>query len=118
MIRNFEYLIVFSSAPGVLPEQNERYRIQPWKVNEIKAYKKSVTTGIRIQDPSIENSAHPNYLNIGTGAKIPSSAYIHIENFITHYKSVLQFEILNIPKKEPQSSQANQTNVDYMKRKM
>ncbi len=40
MIRNFEYLIVFTSVPGVLPEQNDRYRIQPWKVNEIKAYKK------------------------------------------------------------------------------
>ncbi len=39
MIRNFEYLIVFTSAPGVLPEQNDRYWIQPWKVNEIKAYK-------------------------------------------------------------------------------
>ncbi len=38
MIRDFEYLIVFTSAPGVLPEQNYRYRIQPWKVNEIKAY--------------------------------------------------------------------------------
>ncbi len=38
MIRNFEYLIVFTSAPGVLPEQNDRYRIQPGKVNEIKAY--------------------------------------------------------------------------------
>ncbi len=40
MIQNFEYLIVFISASGVLPEQNDRYRIQPWKVNEIKAYKK------------------------------------------------------------------------------
>ncbi len=39
MIRNFEYLIVFTGAPGVLPEQNDRYRIQSWKVNEIKAYK-------------------------------------------------------------------------------
>ncbi len=39
MIRNFKYLTVFTSAPGVLPEQNDRYRIQPWKVNEIKAYK-------------------------------------------------------------------------------
>ncbi len=39
MIRNFQYLIVFISAPSVLPEQNDRYRIQPWKVNEIKAYK-------------------------------------------------------------------------------
>ncbi len=39
IIRNFEYLIVFTSAPGVLPEQNDRYRIRPWKVNEIKAYK-------------------------------------------------------------------------------
>ncbi len=38
MIQNFEYLIVFTSAPGVLPEQNDRYRIQPSKVNEIKAY--------------------------------------------------------------------------------
>ncbi len=40
MMRNFEYLMVFTSAPDVLPEQNDRYRIQPWKVNEIKAYKK------------------------------------------------------------------------------
>ncbi len=38
MIQNFEYLIVFTGAPGVLPEQNGQYRIQPWKVNEIKAY--------------------------------------------------------------------------------
>ncbi len=38
MFRNFEYMIVFTSAPGVLPEQNDRYGIQPWKVNEIKAY--------------------------------------------------------------------------------
>ncbi len=36
----FRIFIVFTSAPGVLPEQNDRYRIQPWKVNEIKAYKK------------------------------------------------------------------------------
>ncbi len=41
MIRNFKNFIVFTSAPGFLPEQNDRYRIQPWKVNEIKAYKKS-----------------------------------------------------------------------------
>ncbi len=40
MIRNFEYLLVFTSAPSVLPEQNDRYWIQPWKVNEIKAHKK------------------------------------------------------------------------------
>ncbi len=41
MIRDFEYWIVFTSAPGVvLPEENYRYRIQSWKVNEIKAYKK------------------------------------------------------------------------------
>ncbi len=39
MIRNFECLIVVTSAPGVLPEQNDRYGIQPWKVNEIRAYK-------------------------------------------------------------------------------
>ncbi len=42
MIRNFEYSIVFTSASGVLPEQNVRYRIQPWKVNEIKPYKKGL----------------------------------------------------------------------------
>ncbi len=42
MIRNFEYLTVFTSAPDVLPEQNDRYRIQPWKVNKIKAYKKVI----------------------------------------------------------------------------
>ncbi len=35
MIRNFEHLIVFTSAPSVLPEQNDRYRIQPRKVIEI-----------------------------------------------------------------------------------
>ncbi len=40
MIRDFEYLMVFTSAPGVLPEQNDWYPIQPWKVNEIKAYNK------------------------------------------------------------------------------
>ncbi len=39
MMQNFKYFIVFTSAPGVLPEQNDWYRIQPWKVNEIKAYK-------------------------------------------------------------------------------
>ncbi len=31
--------------------------------------------------------------------------YMHIENFINHYKCVPQFEILNIPKKEPQTPQ-------------
>ncbi len=41
MIWNFEYLIVFTRAPGVLPEQYERYWIQPWKVNDIKANKKT-----------------------------------------------------------------------------
>ncbi len=40
MIQNFKYFIVFTSTPGVLLEQNDWYRIQPWKVNEIKAYKK------------------------------------------------------------------------------
>ncbi len=39
MIGNFKYFIVFTSAPGVLPEQNDWYRIQPWKMNEIEAYK-------------------------------------------------------------------------------
>ncbi len=39
MIQNFEYFMVFISALGTLPEQNDRYQIQPWKVNEIKAYK-------------------------------------------------------------------------------
>ncbi len=33
MILNFEYLIGFTSAFGVLPEQNDWYGIQPWKVN-------------------------------------------------------------------------------------
>ncbi len=47
MIRNFEYLIVFTSAPDVLPEQNDQYWIQPWKVNEIKAYKKYLDFGRR-----------------------------------------------------------------------
>ncbi len=42
MLRNFDYLIVFTSAPSVLPEQNDRYRIKPGKVNEIKAYKKLI----------------------------------------------------------------------------
>ncbi len=37
MIWNFKYFIVFTSASGVLPEQNDWYGIQPWKVNEIKA---------------------------------------------------------------------------------
>ncbi len=46
MIRNFEYLIVFTSASGVLPEENDRYRIQPWKVNGIKAYKKQGFFGV------------------------------------------------------------------------
>ncbi len=41
MIQNFEYLTVLTSAPGVLPEQNDRCQIQPWKVNEIKAYNKN-----------------------------------------------------------------------------
>ncbi len=44
MIQNFKYIIVFTSAPGVLPEQNDWYRIQPWKVNEIKVYKKTLKT--------------------------------------------------------------------------
>ncbi len=42
MIRNLKYLLVFTSAHGVLPEQIDRYRIQPGKVNEIKAYKKRI----------------------------------------------------------------------------
>ncbi len=29
MIRNFKYFIVSTSAPGVLLEQNDQYRIQP-----------------------------------------------------------------------------------------
>ncbi len=37
MIQNFKYFLVFTSAPGVLPEQNDWYQIQPWKVNETKA---------------------------------------------------------------------------------
>ncbi len=44
MNRNFKYFIVFTSATGVLPEQNDRYWIQPWKVNEIKAYKNKEVT--------------------------------------------------------------------------
>ncbi len=44
MIQNFKYLLVFTSAPGGLPEQNDRYRIQPWKVNEIKAYNNNEMT--------------------------------------------------------------------------
>ncbi len=40
MTQNFEYLIVFTSTLGVLPKQNDRYRVQPWKVNEIKSCKK------------------------------------------------------------------------------
>ncbi len=47
MIWNFEYFIVFTSAPGVLPEQNDRYRIQPWKVNEIGAYKKLINLELK-----------------------------------------------------------------------
>ncbi len=48
MIRNFEYLRVFTSAPSVLPEQNDHYRIQPWKVNEIKAYKNHFTITLKL----------------------------------------------------------------------
>ncbi len=33
----------FHKLPSVLPEQNDRYPIQPWKMNEIKAYKKYLT---------------------------------------------------------------------------
>ncbi len=50
----------------------------------------------------------PVYLNhhtIGAGARIPSSAYIHIENYITCCKSVAQFDIL---KKTSQLCQASQ----------
>ncbi len=39
MIRNFKYFTVFTSAHGVLLEQHDWNQIQPWKVNEIKAYK-------------------------------------------------------------------------------
>ncbi len=45
MIRNFKYFILFTSAPCVLPEQNDQYRIQPWKVNEIKAYNDNHAVG-------------------------------------------------------------------------
>ncbi len=54
MIQNFEYLTVFTSAPGVLPEQNDRYQIQPRKVNEIKAYKNRVHLN------------HVNFMKIGS----------------------------------------------------
>ncbi len=53
MIRNFEYLTVFTCAPGVLPEQNDRYQIQPWKVNEIKAYKKKSAEGLLMKGREI-----------------------------------------------------------------
>ncbi len=49
MIRNFPYLIVFTSAPGVLPEQHDPYRIQPRKVNEIKAYKNQLTSALQAE---------------------------------------------------------------------
>ncbi len=55
MIWNFEYLIVFISAPGVLPGQNDRYRIQPWKVNE-KKHRYKNTPFSPISDVSQENS--------------------------------------------------------------
>ncbi len=61
--------------------------------------KKSVTTKIRTQYTSIETSPYPNSHTTDASAGIPSSAYIHIEKYITRYKSVLQFEILNIPKR-------------------
>ncbi len=47
-------MIVFTSAPSVLPEQNDRYWIQPWKVNEIKAYKKMKDSSILWIDLSFE----------------------------------------------------------------
>ncbi len=53
-------------------------------------------------------TTYPSHHAIGAGARIPSSTYICIENYITHYKSVLQVEIL---KKTSQLHQANQTNV-------
>ncbi len=33
----------FYYTPAVLPEQNDWYQIQPWKVNEIKSYKNGLT---------------------------------------------------------------------------
>ncbi len=36
MIWNFEYLIVFTSAPSILPEQNDQYWMQPWKVKKAR----------------------------------------------------------------------------------
>ncbi len=54
MIQNFEYLTVFTSAPGALPEQNDRHQIQPWKVNEIKAYKN--IQDMRLRKQFVENA--------------------------------------------------------------
>ncbi len=42
MIRNFEYLIVFTSAPGVLPEQNWSILNLTLKSEWNKKYKKEV----------------------------------------------------------------------------
>ncbi len=53
MIWNFKNFIVFTSAPSVLPEQNDQYRIQPWKVNDIKAYEKKKIVCIRMKNSKI-----------------------------------------------------------------
>ncbi len=74
MIWNFAYLIVFTSTPGVLPEQNDRYWIQPWKVNEIKAYKKQVHRRGAKQGLQWESATNnhplnctPNFIKFGIG---------------------------------------------------
>ncbi len=59
MIRNFEYLTVFTSAPGVLPEQNDRYQIQPWKVNEIKAYQNGKSLEPSTSTPEVDGDMRP-----------------------------------------------------------
>ncbi len=62
MFRNFKYLIVFISAPGVLPVQNDWYWIQPWKVNEIKACKKCGEIRIISNNASNKSCSELNFL--------------------------------------------------------
>ncbi len=81
------------------------------KKDSLKQNKKKLSSlGFKPRIPALR----PTYCNCHTidfGAEIPSSTYIHIENYITHYKSVLQFEIL---KKTSQPRQVNQINVPFM----
>ncbi len=60
MFRNFKYLIIFTSTPGVPPEQNDQYWIQPWKVNEIKVYKNNRAQAINYK--LLENEGVPKHM--------------------------------------------------------